>query len=73
MRILFLSLPFLTPGNFKERWFARKEIDDLRLDLLVIGHGGRAEVRDPVRPEVILKMKKKGLNIDVLTTLNIEH
>lgn len=63
----------MTPGNFKERWFARKEIDDLRLDLLVIGHGGRAEVRDPVRPEVILKMKKKGLNIEVLTTLNIEH
>ena len=46
--------------------------DDTRLDLLVIGHGGRAEVRDPVRPEVILKMKKKGLNIEVLTTLNIE-
>ena len=46
--------------------------DDARLDLLVIGHGGRAEVRDPVRPEVILKMKKKGLNIEVLTTLNIE-
>ena len=40
-------------------------MDDLRLDLLVIGHGGRAEVRDPVRPEVILKMKKKGLNIEV--------
>ena len=47
--------------------------DDARLDLLVIGHGGRAEVRDPVRPEVILKMKKKGLNIEVLTTLNIEN
>ena len=46
----------------------RKEngLDDLRLDLLVIGHGGRAEVRDPVRPEVILKMKKKGLNIEVI-------
>ena len=46
--------------------------DDTRLDLLVIGHGGRAEVRDPVRPEVILKMKKKGLNIEVLTAL-INH
>ena len=35
---------------------------------MVIGHGGKAEVRDPVRPEVILKMKKKGLNIEVFVT-----
>jgi len=41
---------------------------DPRLDLLVIGHGGQPGVRDPVDPRVILKMKKKGVNIEVLTT-----
>jgi len=41
---------------------------DPRLDLLVIGHGGQAGVRDPVSPKVILRMKKLGLNIEVLTT-----
>ena len=40
----------------------------VRLDLLVIGHGGQPGVRDPVDPRVILKMKKKGVNIEVLTT-----
>ena len=41
---------------------------DPKLDLLVIGHGGNSRVRDPVRPEVILRMRKKGLNIEVQTT-----
>jgi NADH dehydrogenase [ubiquinone] 1 alpha subcomplex assembly factor 3 len=41
---------------------------DPRLDLLIIGHGGPAGTRDAVRPEVVLRMRARGLGLEVLTT-----
>ena len=43
---------------------------DPRLDILVIGHGLTSGERHPVDPKTILKMKSKGLNIEILTTEN---
>ena len=43
---------------------------DPKLDVLVIGHGLTKEARNPVDPRVILKMRKKGVNIEVLSTEN---
>jgi len=41
---------------------------DPRPDLVVVGHGGDAKVRDPVNIRTILAMKKKGISIEVLRT-----
>jgi hypothetical protein len=36
--------------------------------MLIVGHGGPAGTRDPVRPEVVLRMRARGLTLEVLTT-----
>jgi len=41
---------------------------DPKLDILVIGHGKKAGTRDPVNPKTILKMRAKGVSVEVLTT-----
>ena len=45
---------------------------DPKLDVLIIGYGSRNTTtsRNPVDPKVIMKMRQKGINVEVLTTEN---
>lgn len=43
---------------------------DPKLDVLVVGHGLTERERNPVDPRTILKMRSKGVNMEVLTTEN---
>ena len=56
--------------DITEESLALFTILDPKLDVLIIGHGLTKVARNPVDPRTILKMRKKGLNIEVLTTEN---
>jgi len=56
--------------DISEESLALFTILDPKLDVLVIGHGMTKSSRNPVDPKTILKMRQKGLNVEVLTTEN---
>jgi len=56
--------------DISEESLALFTILDPKLDVLVIGHGLTNGARNPVDPKTILKMRQKGLNIEVLSTEN---
>jgi len=56
--------------DISEESLALFTILDPKLDVLVIGHGLTKSSRNPVDPRTILKMRQKGLNVEVLTTEN---
>jgi len=58
------------PEDITEESLSLFTILDPKLDVLVIGHGMTNGARNPVDPRTILKLRKKGLNIEVLTTEN---
>ena len=43
---------------------------DPKLDVLIIGHGMNKVSRNPVDPKTILKMRQKGVTVEVLSTPN---
>lgn len=43
---------------------------DPKLDVLIVGHGMSKNTRNPVDPKTILKMRQKGVNVEVLSTEN---
>ena len=43
---------------------------DPKLDLLVVGHGLKPGQRNPGDPKTILKMKAKGINMEVASALH---
>eukprot|EP00092_Neocalanus_flemingeri_P097073 GFUD01123659.1.p1 GENE.GFUD01123659.1~~GFUD01123659.1.p1 ORF type:complete len:226 (-),score=62.48 GFUD01123659.1:43-720(-) len=56
--------------DITEESLALFTILDPKLDVLIIGHGMTKVSRNPVDPRTILKMKQKGVNVEVLTTEN---
>ena len=56
--------------DITEESLALFTILDPKLDVLVIGHGLTKSSRNPVDPRTILKLRRNGLNVEVLTTEN---
>lgn len=60
------------PEDITEESLSLFTVLDPKLDVLIIGYGSHNTTtsRNPVDPKVILKMRKKGINVEVLTTEN---
>merc|ERR1711915_261288 len=60
------------PEDITEESLSLFTVLDPKLDVLIIGYGSPNIVnkRNPVDPKVILAMRKKGVNVEVLTTEN---
>ena len=43
---------------------------DPKLDVLVVGHGKTKFIKNPVDPRLVLKMRQRGVNVEVLSTEN---
>ena len=68
--MLFTAWNVSGAEDISEESLALFTILDPKLDVLVIGHGLTKSSRNPVDPRTILKMRQKGLNVEVLTTEN---
>ena len=60
------------PEDITEESLSLFTVLDPKLDVLIIGYGSHSQLtsRNPVDPKVILKMRQKGINVEVLTTEN---
>ena len=85
VRILLLTdgdddlLTFVVPGwvvdsaeDITEESLSLFTVLDPKLDVLIIGYGSQNTTtsRNPVDARVIMKMRQKGINVEVLTTEN---